>query len=91
MKIERITKKALLAAIKNEGLGMFVDGKEPVKAAGTTGITMTEKGNYMVYTMNADLKMFNTSVHANRREAFGMALRRLRQYAKCNGTLLVGA
>lgn len=90
MKIERITKKDLVKAIKEENLGTFTDAKEASKEAGMTGICQTEKGNYMVYSINGKGKMFNTSVHANRREANGMALRRLRRAAACNAAVLMG-
>lgn len=90
MKIEKITKKDLLKAIKEENLGTFTDAKEASKEPGTIGVCRTEKGNYMAYVTNAKGKLSNTSVHAERRLANGMALRMLRAAKACNATLLLG-
>lgn len=82
MKIERITKKSLLGTLKEEGLHIhFEDKAEAVREPGVIGICRTDAGNYMVYCINANRKMFNTSVHANRREANGRCLERIRKVA----------
>lgn len=82
MKIERITKKALLAAMAEEQLqAKFEDKADVVRENGVIGISRTEKGNYMVYCVNEAKKLFNTSVHANRREANGRCLERMRAMA----------
>lgn len=82
MKIERITKKALLAAVKDENINVtFEDKKEIVRTPGVVGVAVTAAGNYMVYCVNEMGKLFNTSVHANRREANGRVLERMRAMA----------
>lgn len=80
MKIERITKKALLGTLKAENIEVhFEDKKDAVREPGVIGISRTAAGNYMVYCVNQDGKLFNTSVHANRREANGRCLERIRK------------
>lgn len=81
MKIEKMTKKALVAAMVEECVGdvnAFVDGKEIVRTPNVFGIGKTPAGNYMVYFTNEAGKLHHTSVHKTRQEANGMMLRRLR-------------
>lgn len=79
--ITRITKKTLLAVAAEEQLGEMVDKMKADRTPGTVGISRTEKGNYMVYWTGETGKLTHTSVHANRREAFGRCLERMRQRA----------
>lgn len=80
MKIERITKKTLLAVIKDEKLSIhFEDKAMAIREPGVIGICKTAAGNHMVYCVNANGKLFNTSVHTNRREANGRCLERIRK------------
>lgn len=79
--IERITKKTLLAVAAEEHLGEMVDQTDADRTPGTVGISRTEKGNYMVYWVAANGNLTRTSVHQNRREAFGRCLERMRQRA----------
>ena len=77
-KIERITKKALLEAMKENGYDVrFEDKKEAVREPGVIGVCLTAAGNYMVYCVNEGGKLFNTSVHKNRREANGRVWERV--------------
>lgn len=88
MKIARITKKALLEAMTNEQLAVaFTDAADPDRTPGTVGISRTAAGNYMVYCVNEAAKLYHTSVHANRREANGRCLERMRVVARNAATL----
>lgn len=79
--IERITKKTLLAVAADEHLGVMMDKQDVDRTPGTVGISRTEKGNYLVYWAGETGKLTHTSVHQNRREAFGRCLERMRQRA----------
>lgn len=82
MKIEKMTKKALLQAMKDEHLDIvFEDKKEIIRTPGAIGVAVTAAGNYMVYCVNEAGKLFNTSVHENRRVANGRVLERMRAAA----------
>lgn len=80
-KIEKMTKKAVLEVIaeKNIHADLRIETKDtaPVREPGVTGICETKKGNLMVYMVNEKGKMYNTSVHTNRREANGRVLERV--------------
>ena len=87
MMIEKMTKKAMLEVAQAEDLfenteRTFVDKAEASKDSNVIGVCKTKKGNFMVYMTNEKGKMTKTSVHANRREANGMVLRRLREASK---------
>lgn len=75
MKIEKMTKKAVLEGIAARGIKaeihMEAREKAPVKTPGAAGICETKKGNLMVYMVNESGKLYNTSVHTDRREANG--------------------
>lgn len=81
MKIERITKKTLLEIIRTEQLGPIEDHAEIIRKPGVRGIGKTKAGNYMVYCVDDAGKLYNTSVHTNKREANGRLLERLRATA----------
>lgn len=80
-KIEKMTKKAVEAALA--GMGIVVDlhiglhETAPVRTPGAVGICETKKGNCMVYMVNGNGKLYNTSVHTNRREANGRVYQRI--------------
>lgn len=80
-KIEKMTKKAVLEALEahNININLYIETKhtEPVREPGAIGICETEKGNLMVYMVNDEGKMYNTSVHTNRREANGRVFQRI--------------
>lgn len=80
-KIEKTTKKAVEEAVKVKGLDISLKiGKndtDAVREPGTVGIMTTKKGNFMVYMVNGEGKLYNTSVHENRREANGRVLERV--------------
>lgn len=79
--IVKMTKKALESALaeKNIKVDLHISASEtkPVREPGAAGICETKKGNLMVYMVNADGKLYNTSVHTNRREANGRLYDRL--------------
>lgn len=80
-KIEKMTKKALETALaeKNIVADLRVGTKDiaPVREPGVVGICETKKGNLMVYMVNEDGRLYNTSVHTNRREANGRVFQRI--------------
>ncbi len=80
-KIEKMTKKAVetVLAEKNIHADLRIGSKdtEPVREPGVVGICNTKKGNLMVYMVNENGRMYNTSVHTNRREANGRVLERI--------------
>lgn len=81
-KIEKMTMKAVMEQV--EGLGLDIDMRPtdaPVRKPGHIGITATRNGNLMVYMVDADGKLYNTSVHTGRREANGRVLERARAAA----------
>lgn len=76
-KIEKMTMKAVMEQV--EGLGLDIDMRPteaPVRKPGHIGITATRNGNLMVYMVDDGGKLYNTSVHSNRREANGRVLER---------------
>lgn len=75
--IARITKKALKEQIKLLHLPDFKDQAEVDRTPGVYGIAKTKAGNHLVYQVGETGKLYNTSVHANRREANGRLLERL--------------
>lgn len=81
MKIQRITKKALeeTLAEKNIVVDLYIGpkDKEPVRKPGAIGVCRTKKDNLMVYMIDENGRMYNTSVHTNRREANGRVLERI--------------
>lgn len=80
-KIERMTKKAVLEALADKKIvaEIHMEAKDvaPVRTPGAAGICETKKGNLMVYMVNESGKLYNTSVHENRREANGRLYERL--------------
>ena len=85
-KINRMTKKAVMEYVKGtKGLNVrFETTSEPVREPGVIGTAMTANGNYLVYCVNENGKLFHTSVHANRREANGQAYRRIVEYRRAH-------
>lgn len=94
-KIIPITEEELIAAVNEEGLGvghpfeteldMGTATKEEKQAQipGTIGVTRTASAeNYLCYIVDNDHKMTKCSTHGTREEAYGMALRRYREFAK---------
>lgn len=81
IKIEKMTKKAVLEALADKKItaDIHMEAKDtaPVRTPGAAGICETKKGNLMVYMVNASGKLYNTSVHNNRREANGRLYQRL--------------
>lgn len=77
MAITRITKKTLKETIREQHLPEFVDQADVDRTPGIFGIARTKAGNYMVYQVNDQRKLYHTSVHANKREANGRLLERL--------------
>ena len=79
-KIEKTTKKAVEEVVKAKGLDISLKiGKNDVDAVrepGTVGIMTTKKGNLMVYMVDGNGKLYNTSVYSNKREANGRVLER---------------
>lgn len=77
----KMTKKALLEALaeRNIKAELHVEQKEtkPVRNPGAVGISETKKGNLMVYMVNEAGKLYNTSVHTDRRVANARVLERL--------------
>lgn len=80
-KIEKMTKKALESelAARNITADLRISTKDvaPVREPGVVGICETKKGNLMVYMINDNGQMYNTSVHTNRREANGRVFQRI--------------
>lgn len=80
-KIEKMSKKAVLETLaeKNIVADLRISSKDitPVREPGVVGICDTKKGNLMVYMVNEKGKMYNTSVHTDRREANGRVLERV--------------
>lgn len=80
-KIEKMTKKAVEEVLASKKIAADLHiGKneaEAVRTPGAAGICRTKKGNLMVYMVNEKGKLYNTSVHANRREANGRVLERI--------------
>lgn len=80
-KIEKMTKKAVLEALAAKGItaDLHLEAKEtmPVRTPGAVGICETKKGNLMVYMVDGNRKLYNTSVHTGRREANGRVLERV--------------
>ena len=77
-RIEKMTMKAVMEQV--EGLGLDIDMRPteaPVRKPGHIGITATRNGNLMVYMVDGNGKLYNTSVHDNRREANGRVLERV--------------
>lgn len=81
MRIAKMTKKAVVEAveIRHMDVELHIDRNEtaPVKKPGVVGICETKKGNLMVYMVNKDGKMYNTSVHTSRRVANGRVMERI--------------
>lgn len=79
-KIAKMTKKAVYEALADRKINadLHIGTKEsaPVREPGVVGICETRKGNLMVYMVDDAGKLYNTSVHGNRREANGRALER---------------
>lgn len=80
-KIEKMTKKAVLEALaaKHITADLHIGTKDidVVREPGVVGICSTRKGNLMVYMVNENGQLYNTSVHTNRREANGRVLQRV--------------
>lgn len=80
-KIEKMTKKAVeeILGKKNIAVDLHIGTRETkaVRTPGAVGICETKKGNLMVYMVNESGKLYNTSVHTNRREANGRVLQRV--------------
>lgn len=79
--IKKMTKKAVeLAVAENKidvNLKISAKDVEPDRTPGTVGICETKNGNFMVYMVNENGRMYNTSVHDNRRIANGRVFERL--------------
>lgn len=77
----KLTKKAVLETLEEKNIKaeiyMGIHDELPVRNPGAAGICTTKKGNLMVYMVNENGKLYNTSVHTNRREANGRLLERL--------------
>lgn len=77
----KMTKKALLEelAARNIKAEIHVGAKEvqAVRNPGASGICETKNGNLMVYMVNEAGKLYNTSVHTDRRIANGRLFERL--------------
>ena len=77
----KMTKKAVLETLAEKKieteLHMEKKDTEAVRNPGAAGICTTKNGNLMVYMVNMDGKLYNTSVHTDRREANGRLLERL--------------
>lgn len=80
-KIAKITKKAVeeILAEKNIVADLHISAREvdPVRTPGAVGICETKRRNLMVYMVDGAGKLYNTSVHTNRREANGRVLERI--------------
>ena len=80
-KIEKMTKKAVLEELAARNitadLRIATSDKAPVKEPGVIGICETKKGNLMVYMVNDQGKLYNTSVHTDRKIANGRVLQRV--------------
>lgn len=80
-KIEKMTKKAVLEALADKKIvaELHMEAKDiaPVRNPGAAGICETKNGNLMVYMVNDAGKLYNTSVHDNRRIANGRLYQRL--------------
>lgn len=79
--IEKMTKKAVIEALENMNIhaDLRISTKDvtPVRKPGVIGICETKKHNLMVYMINENGRMYNTSVHTNRREANGRVFQRV--------------
>lgn len=77
----KMTKKALIEALAEKNikadLHIELKSEKPVREPGAVGVCLTKKGNFMVYMVNEGGKLYNTSVHADRKEANGRVLERL--------------
>jgi len=80
-KIEKLTKKAVEAMLEDKKIvaDLHIEKRETkaVRTPGAIGICETKKGNLMVYMVNESGKLYNTSVHTNRREANGRVWQRI--------------
>lgn len=80
-KIEKMTKKAVEETLANKNINanLHIGARETkaVREPGAVGICETKKGNLMVYMVDEAGKLYNTSVHNNRREANGRVLQRI--------------
>lgn len=80
-KTGKMTKKAVESALaeRNIAADLRISTKdtEPDRTPGVVGICNTKKGNLLVYMVDAAGKLYNTSVHTNRREANGRVLERV--------------
>lgn len=80
-RIEKMTKKAVEMFVEENNIAVTLrigrNDTEAVKEPGTVGICNTKNGNLMVYMVNEKGKLYNTSVHTNRRIANGRVLERL--------------
>lgn len=80
-KIEKMTKKAVLEALAERDivadLHISTNETTPVREPGAVGICETKNGNLMVYMVNENRRLYNTSVHTNRREANGRVFQRI--------------
>lgn len=83
MKIKKVkmTKKAVEEILGNANItvDLHIGTRETaaVRTPGAVGICETRNGNLMVYMVNENGKLYNTSVHTNRREANGRVLQRI--------------
>lgn len=79
--IARTTIKAINDTLAEKkiavNLRISLKDTKPVREPGVVGICETKKGNLMVYMVNENGRMYNTSVHTNRREANGRVLERI--------------
>ena len=77
----KLTKKALFEALaeKNIKAELHVERSEEkaVRNPGAIGICKTKNDNLMVYMVNEKGKLYNTSVHTDRRIANARVLERL--------------
>lgn len=82
-----MTKKAVLdtLAANKITVDLHIESKDkqPVREPGVIGICETKKGNLMVYMVNEKGRLYNTSVHTNRREANGRVFQRVMAACAC--------
>lgn len=78
-KVKEMTSEQVLDVMKAEHLNFsFAQADEPVREPNTVGVCRTATGRYMAYCIDANSKMFNTSVHERREQANHKCVERMR-------------
>lgn len=78
-KVKEMTSEQVLDVMKAEGLNFsFAQADEAVREPNTVGVCLTATGRYMAYCIDANGKMFNTSVHERREQANHKCVERMR-------------